>query len=137
MPAFVYNASFSTTCPRKPHSIYNPSDVFEFPERRFERNEAEVKHRDLQGDFQKPQPTRYIIKMTARSDALAFREGMSSSATKMRSSRNARNREDPVRRLQRFMYCEISLKQLFTVDLPCSECSPQIKDHIQVDERHL
>jgi hypothetical protein len=29
------------------------------------------------------------------------------------------------------------LKQLFTVDLPCSECSPQIKDHIQVDERHL
>jgi hypothetical protein len=29
-----------------------------FPERRFERNEAEVKHRDLRGDFlQQSQPT--------------------------------------------------------------------------------
>jgi hypothetical protein len=30
----------------------------EFPERRFDRNEAEVKHRNLRGDFQQSQPTR-------------------------------------------------------------------------------
>jgi hypothetical protein len=30
----------------------------EVPERRFERNEAEVKHKDLRGDFQQSQPTR-------------------------------------------------------------------------------
>jgi hypothetical protein len=38
---------------------------------------------------------------------------MLSSATKMRSSRNARNREDPVKRLQRFVYCEISFEATF------------------------
>jgi hypothetical protein len=38
---------------------------------------------------------------------------MSSSATKMRSSRNARNREDPVQRLQRFVICEISFEATF------------------------
>jgi hypothetical protein len=50
--------------------------------------------------------------MTAGRDALGFREGMSSSATKMRSPRNARNREDPVRRLQRF---EATFHRRFTV----------------------
>jgi hypothetical protein len=39
--------------------------------------------------------------------------GMSSFATKMRSSRNARNREDPMERLQRFVYCEISFEATF------------------------
>jgi hypothetical protein len=29
-----------------------------FPERLFERNEAEIKHRDLRGEFQQSQPTR-------------------------------------------------------------------------------
>jgi hypothetical protein len=29
----------------------------ELPERRFERNDTEVKHRDLQGDFQQSQPS--------------------------------------------------------------------------------
>jgi hypothetical protein len=32
----------------------------EFPERRFERNEAEVKHWDLQEDFQQSQPNPHV-----------------------------------------------------------------------------
>jgi hypothetical protein len=40
---------------------------------------------------------------------------MSSSATNMRSYsfRNARNREDAVQRLQRFVHCEVSFEATF------------------------
>jgi hypothetical protein len=51
---FIFNASSSsTTCPRKPNSMQNVC-FHEFPERRFERIEAEVKHRDLRGDDPNP-----------------------------------------------------------------------------------
>jgi hypothetical protein len=35
------------------------------------------------------------------------------------SFRNARNREDAAQRLQRFVHWEVSLRKLFTLDLPC------------------
>jgi hypothetical protein len=53
MPAIIYN-----TVSKKAELDSECLCFHEFLERRFERNEAKIKHRDLRGDFQQSQPTR-------------------------------------------------------------------------------
>jgi hypothetical protein len=110
MPAIVYKLQYDVS--QKAELDLKCHCFHKFPKR---HNEAEVKHRDLRGDFQQSQPT---LKVTFgfREECLFLQLRCDLPVVGQDhaySFRNGRNREDPVQRLQRFVYCEISFEATF------------------------
>jgi hypothetical protein len=84
--------------------------LHEFPERRFERNEAEVK----QGST-----THTLIKMTAGSDALGFREECVLLQLKCDLLETPEIAKILCNVYKGSCIAKYPLKQFFTIDLPC------------------
>jgi hypothetical protein len=72
IPAIVYNASFSKTCPRNPNSIHNASVFTNFLSGAgFERNEAVHHHEGIEQNFVKKLKITLSIQ-TAKSDIRTY-----------------------------------------------------------------
>jgi hypothetical protein len=98
MPAIVCNASFSTTCPRKPNSIQNASQTEKLP-----------------GDLQDPEYL-FVAGFRFREEFLLLQlkcDLFVGGQDRAYSFRNARNREDAAQRLQRFVYWEVFFDETF------------------------
>jgi hypothetical protein len=96
MLAIVCNASFSTTCPRKPNSIQNASVLTNFL--------SEQKLRNSQVICKTPSTFRGWFSIC---DLLVVGQN------RAYSFRNVRNCEDAAQRLQRFVHWEVSFEETF------------------------
>jgi hypothetical protein len=92
----------------------------EFPERRFELG-AKLQTEKLPSDLQNAEYL-FVADFQFREEFLLLQlkcDLLIGGQDRAYSFRNARNREDAAQRLQRFVHWEVSLRKLFTLDLPC------------------
>jgi hypothetical protein len=110
MLIIVCNASFSTTCPRKPNSIQNASVLTNFLSGILNLQTKKLPDdlRNLEylsvGGFQFREE---FLLLQLKCDHLIHGQD------RAYSFRNARNREDAAQRLQRFVHWEVSFEETF------------------------